>query len=481
MNHDDLQLLRTAALELQADGDDLVRVAGIVQRIKNWWKAWGDKGFRKRKDQVQESYQEVKGPLSDLIGQLSEIDKGFKNQDPETVSRLVNTIPGTIAQVTSGMDDLSQKMRAIESSVPVSYMDDKGNELSGDNLSWVRSGYRKNKELLQKLWDMLPPEFRNEVPVAQRVGRPINEFAWYQKFSPDQVVFSNSVLGDIENQFRDALKKAGFPQVEIDRVVQTGFGDFINNLQYRLINEAIVDRVDFPHVSAKVANRPVNQMMLTMEPGWVPVPAGSVELQANIGFVKMNDLSVAKRGRDQISVFLVRTIRLEPTAFQKYQTTNENLLEFHQEEAEWEDAEPLIIEESGPIAKIVKRAIWREKLPLTQAVVKIAGQTFHHKARFAKVLSSALRQEIDAECSVRHDNNDIEVQVNVRGSKFASVPAIYGISMDVADQFVQAAKVGVHVDVEPGLSKLGLIDSDVLNQSFRKVAFETLERRLSWR
>lgn len=486
MNGEDLQLLRTAALELQTDSDDLVRVAGIVQRIKNWFKAWGDKDFRQRKEQVQESYQEVKGPLSDLIDQLSEIDKGFKNQDPETVARLVNTIPGTIAQVTSGMGDLSQKMRAIESSVPVSYIDDKGNELSGDNLSWVRSGYKKNKELLKKLWDMLPVEFRNEVPVAQRVGRPINEFQWYQKFSPDQINISPAVKTDIEKQFRSGLEAAQFPPMVIDWIVQVGFDDFLVNLKNKLINDAIIDRVDFPHVSAKVANRPVNQMMLTMEPGWVAIPAGRAELMANVGFVKMNDLSVAKRGRDQISVFLVRTIRLEPTALRKYQQALEEVQETEkpqleqmsgEQEAEWEQAEPLIIEESGPIAKIVKRAIWREKLPLTQAVVRVAGQTFHHKARFAKILSSALRQEIDAECSVRHENDDIEVQVNIRGSKFTSLPAIYGISRDVASQFIQATKIGVHVDVESGLSKLGLMDSDILDQSFRKVAFDQWSKR----
>jgi hypothetical protein len=102
----------------------------------------------------------------------------------------------------------------------------------------------------------------------------------------------------------------------------------------------------------------------------------------------------------------------------------------------------------------------------------VYGQTFHHKARFAKILSSALRQEIDAECSVRHYKEDVEVQVSVYGSKFTALPAIHGISMYVADRFIQTTKVGVDVDVLPGVSSFGLMDSEVLDNSLRKVAFD---------
>jgi hypothetical protein len=136
-----------------------------------------------------------------------------------------------------------------------------------------------------------------------------------------------------------------------------------------------------------------------------------------------------------------------------------------------DDDEPLSTA-SGPITSLVKKALVRKYLPTTQAVVKVAGQTFHHKARFAKVLSSALRQEIHAECSVHQHGNDIEVQVAVAGSKFTALPAIYGISTYLADKFVNATKVGVDVDVVLGLSSFGLMKSDVLDQSLRRVLFD---------
>ena len=96
MNRDDLQLLRHAALELQGSGDDLVRVAGVVQRVKNWWKARFSKEFAKRQERVEEAYDNMKGPLSELISQLKEMDKAFQSQDPDAVAQLVGKVVSSL-------------------------------------------------------------------------------------------------------------------------------------------------------------------------------------------------------------------------------------------------------------------------------------------------------------------------------------------------------------------------------------------------
>jgi hypothetical protein len=131
----------------------------------------------------------------------------------------------------------------------------------------------------------------------------------------------------------------------------------------------------------------------------------------------------------------------------------------------------------GPITSIVKRALLRQILPKTQAIVKVNGLELNYKAQFARVLASALRQEIDANCSVRHQDDDIEVQVEIYGSKMASLPAIFGISKYLAGEFLNITKMGVDVEVVPGISELEVIESEILDQSFRKVAFDCWRTR----
>lgn len=484
MNESDLQLLRHAALELQEDGDDLVRVAGIIQRIKNWWKAFTDKKYRQQQEIVEDSYHNLKGPLSELIGQLSEMDKAFKSQDPETVAQLVGQVPGTIARVTRDMGKLSKEMRAADAMIPVSYVDDKGHELSPGSAEWVTKGYGKNKELVQKLWERLPEEYRNEIPVGQPINRPMSDFSWFARYDPSQIIISENVIHKTrEEQFRHGLELAN-PRLydeQIDEIIDYSYNDFLENLKVAILNDGILERVDFPGISKDITHRPSNQMLTTVNPGFVKVPYRGFEFSVKVAFVKMHDIGAAYRNRPQLSVFMIRTISIDSATAKWLQQIWQGV-EAESEPVPSEVEEPLlevkpedITEGSdGPITKIVKRAIIRQNCPLTQAVVEISGQTLHHKVRFAKILSSALRQEIDAECSVRHQDDDVEVQVKVYGTKISSLPAIYGISTDVAEKFLDATKIGVDVEVKPGISSFGLIETDVLDESFRKVAFDSL-------
>ena len=462
MDHNDIQLLRFAALELQGNEHDLVRVAGIVQRIKNWWKAKFSKDFAERQEAVEDAYGTVKEPLTELIGQLSEIDSAFKNQDPDTVAKLVSVVPGTIARVTKDMNNLSERMRAAEAAIPTSYVDEDGNELTGDELRWARKGYHKNRDILALLWDKLPTEFK-EIPIGQDVNKPVSSFKWFTRYNPSMIYISGTVLSQTEAHFREGLARE-FPSEVLDDIVKAGFPGFIQNLKNKILSDAIIEQVNFPQVSSSVKQRPTNQMVITMKPGWVSVPVMGSEFLVHVGFVKINDLGAATRGRDQLSLVMVRTIRPAPGSWAQIKS---------QQTTESEVVEPVITAD-GQITKIVKRALLRERLPSTNLVVKIGGQTFHHKARFAKILSSALRQEIDATCSVRHSDDDIEVQVQIYGSESASVPAIYGISKYLADAFLQKTKIGIDIDVVSGLSSFGIMESSVLDSSLRKVTFDYL-------
>ena len=479
MNRDDIQLLRHAALELQEDGDDLIRVAGVVQRIKNWWKAKFNKEFAQRQEKVEQAYDGMKGPLSELIGQLQEMDKAFKGQDSDTVAQLVGTVPGTIARVTRDMGKLSREMRAADAMVPVSYVDDKGQEVAAGTLDWTARGYTKNKELIHRMWELLPEEFR-KIPIGQRINRPITEFSWFSHYSPNSITVSSKVYAETKGQFEAGLKKAGVADQIIDRVIQYGFDDFIDNLKTAIINDSTLVQVNFPGVSKDITRRPTNQMMVDVQPGYVSVPVGDSEILVHVGMVRLNDIGASLRPRSELAMVMVRTIAISNEAREKLKQAwraDQPGVIGEAEEVEPEVAEPdegLAIAMDGPITKIVKRALVRNILPITQAVVKVSSKSFPHKTRFAKILSSALRQEIDAECSVRHRDNDVEVQVQIYGTKIASLPAIQGVSVYIAEKFSEATKTDISVEVRPGLSALGLMESSVLDESLRKVAFDCL-------
>lgn len=480
MNKNDLQLLRTAALELQESRTDLVRVASIVQQIKNWWKARFSKEFAERQDQVEEAYVEMKGPLNELIGQLTTIEKAFKSQDPDTVAKLVGTVPATIAQVTKDMNILNQRMQAADSAIPVSYIDENGQELSGGNLSWMTSGYKKNKELVQKMIELLPEQFQ-QIPIGQKINKPITDFEWFAQYEPYQVIISNEVARYAQLELKKALVRGNIEPEIADNIIENGFVKFIENLKVAIIKQSILLQVNFPDVSSKITHRRINEMLVDVQPGYVALPVMSYDFFIHVGLASFNDLGVAVIKDPRLTVYKIRYLSLSAETAKLLKdkwlenrgiSNKQNDQDTESEIVEQQLQEPEHVTASGPITNIVKKALLKKCLPTVPAIVKVDGLEFHHKARFAKILSSALRQEIDAECSVRNYGNNVEIQVFALGSKMNVVPAIYGISTYVADEYLKTTKAGIEIDVQYGHSAFETMSSDVLDWSFRKIAFD---------
>ena len=460
MNREDIQLLRQAAFELQEDSTDIVRVAGVVQRIKNWWKAKFNPNFAERQDHVEEAYDEMKGPLTELIGQLQQLDKAFQSQDPDTVAKLVGQVPAVISRVTKDMGNLKKEMEAADALVPVEYRDSKGNLLTNESLTRVMKGYKQHGPLRQKLIEFLPPEFVKEIPLGKRIDKKITDFSWFKRYAPEQIVFTGNARNTTKTKLQTFF---GFLSPTTVETLMGGYEEFEDNLKEAILQNSIVQMVDFANISKKITQRTVGEMHVRLMVGPVNLPFNDMQIPINVGSVLLNDMGPT--GRNELSVVVVTNFSISPQAREQLKQLDKSL-----------QAEILSsVSSDGPITKIVKRAILQERLPLTRAVVKIGGQTFHHKARFAKLLSSALRQEIDAESSVMQDGDDIEVQVAVYGSESASLPAISGISTYLADEFVQATKMGIAADVVPGISSFALMESEVLDQSLRSVLFD------SWR
>lgn len=475
----DYQLLRTAAFDIQGNEQNFVRVAGVVKRIKNWWKAKFNPEFQAQQEELEDMYGDLEGPLSELISSLQQLDKAFKSQDPDSVARLSSQLPTTITLVTDKMGKFRRKVRDVDALVPVSYIDENGHKLSKRDLEWTTKGYDSNQELMKALWDRLPQEFKDQVPIRKNVEIQITSIPWFRKYSPNNIRVSSTVRNILAINLAKIFTQY-FPVDKAREIVANGIEPFIENLKDSILNNSIFIYADFPEVSQQVTHRPSNEMMLRVNIPRVAFPIGDGEIYLSLGKVELTDMSVSVTGdRRSNDLRLGKADMIEPTPesaqYLAEYSASFNTPEVLEPEADLEDegqVSDFDIFAKGPVSKIVRRAVLSKFLPKTEAIVYISGQTLHHKLRFAKVLSSALRQEIDAESSVRHHGEAVEVQVSVLGSKITSIPAINGISMHLADRFVKSFGVGVDIGIRSGKSSLDLVESKALDESFRKVAFD---------
>jgi len=134
---------------------------------------------------------------------------------------------------------------------------------------------------------------------------------------------------------------------------------------------------------------------------------------------------------------------------------------------------------AGPIEKIVRRSICKKVLPNTRVLISVGSPdvAFHNRIRFAKVLASALRIELDGESSIHNYNDNIEIECDIAGSEKNVLMAAKGLCDGVSNAFELATeKCGVHkvnTRVFPGIkSSYALVDSGTMETCFRKFAFE---------
>jgi len=459
MEQGDLQILRYAALELQANGGDLVRVAGVVQRVKDWWKARRDK----------KNFKALKGPVEDIFKRL---DTAVRSQDSAAVDRITShELPALLSETVQKADTLRETM--LSHTAP-ERVNESGDPIAGENLRWVSKDYKKDKSLVEELWEKLPEEFRNEVPVGRQIGQPITNFAWYNAYKPDEINISGNVKAKAQTTLTQRLYESG---VSEDQLAHADWNQFFENLKGAILSDGcILDRVTFASPSKQVEKRITNEMHVDVQPPEISLPIDGSQIPIKLNHVILTDLGT----RLHTTVRELSVMGIYPSARSRHYKMPAAVPQQAPPPppvvppmAVQEPVEPEAITASdGPITSIVKRALLRQILPKTQAVVKVNGLELNYKAQFARVLASALRQEIGADCSVRHQDDDIEVQVEIYGSKMASLPAIFGISKYLAGEFLNLTKMGIDIEVVPGVSELDVIESEVLDQSFRKVAFD---------
>lgn len=129
------------------------------------------------------------------------------------------------------------------------------------------------------------------------------------------------------------------------------------------------------------------------------------------------------------------------------------------------------------MSSIEKRAIYREKLPLSRNLVTLDKGPFELRVRLANILVTAFRNYFDAETSIHSDGRDkVELEVDMFGSKEATAKALKAVTSAVSNSFCDIIKnnekeivSNIYTDTS---SKFALLDLNLSEKCFRKFALQ---------
>jgi hypothetical protein len=464
-----IEILKQAHKELSEDSTDLVRVASIVRKVKNWWKAIWSPEFREKQLVVEKTFDDVKEPLTNLISNLRELENAFSSQDPEAVARLVSETPTLITGVTSGLGDLNKSMRAVDRIIPTSYVDQDGHVVWREDVTRVQQGYKSNSAIIRKLQEQLNPLVR-KIPISGSINANVQDFEWFRTYSPNDVVISSGMIRVLRIKVVEALhRRLNIPLDECQDLFDQNVNELVKNLKSAVL-EGMLISYDFPEITKKVKNAPVNQMLMTVNCGDIPF---TDNIYISFPEVRLRDLGASRASNKELSMAGIASIR-------PYRSKEEP--EDHPEEAESPDLDIDVDVDEEPKelnfdeSNTYDREVLASKLPLSTFVVSVQGPKNHFNVKFAKVLCSALRQEIQSEVCAIHYDGDVEVEVPILGSKKAAQNAVLGVTSMIADEFYQKTGTSVEFSVQAGKSRKPQAKPSLIEHSFRKVSIEMMNK-----
>lgn len=323
------EIIRKAALELNAvDSNNVVKVAGIAKTIVNWVKGWGDPEFQQKLRELNEISPEIKSLVDNLSVSMEELNKALSNTDPEAFGKALEEVKPMASELATKLDKAERMSDDLKSRAPVEgVVDENGNVYTGDEVGKLERGWYKDPELKKTIISLLPDDL--DVPVRRGINQPLSDFEHFQKFTADDVRFSDkakewAVEGIINAATNSAALSASEYAMLVD-YVESNKENIISDLREKIIG-GILKNYHFPAQGHF-------KMKAVVDAGTIKIPG--LNFSVRFPIVILDDKLASLQGVKELDVASLRGISSASKIDRKELVIQEDLLKSILESNNW--------------------------------------------------------------------------------------------------------------------------------------------------
>ena len=113
-----LEIIKQASVELQElDSKQVVKVAGVLRKIRNWFKGLGNPEFREKLVNLKNESVQVRSRLINLDKKLKEIDTSIEDGDIERYKNLLDDIKLLATELSKELGEVTESATEAQQSV----------------------------------------------------------------------------------------------------------------------------------------------------------------------------------------------------------------------------------------------------------------------------------------------------------------------------------------------------------------------------
>jgi hypothetical protein len=271
------QIIRLAALELQTiDNSQVVKVAGIVRRLKNWFKRKTDSQYKATVDVLNADAAKIQGTLTALHSELNKLQSAINDGELSEYNISLNNVKEIAAKLWTEIKQTSNDSK--------DYYTLQDMEVPGFE-GWFKK--------------FLPKSFSEEVDLGTIYNKPLKEIKWYSNLAPQQISLRDGGAKQyLFSKTKEALIEGHFATPEEADKLLSNSEDFIKTFQDAVVNGVLImANIKRPSKSVERNLGGSTEMQITTAP--FTIPGSNVIMQAKVDLI---DLSTTKSIRNKLSL-----------------------------------------------------------------------------------------------------------------------------------------------------------------------------------
>lgn len=273
-----INFIKEASVQLNSlDNDDIVKVAGVVRKLTNWFKQLSDPEYKSQVLELRNNSAKVNTYLIELSKHINLLQSAIKDADVNSYETELDEVKFISKQLSSELEILSATVDGVKVKEPLpvkNVVDEIKN----------RAGY--------------------DVPVGV-VNQAYKSFEHFKQITGDLIYVSGPTQARAITNVNDKITKLKLGNEISD---QTLISNFIIVLKEAITNGVILENTI---VQDAKKERPDGQMYVKVRTAPFSVPGLSLKIQ---GIALLNDLYAQKSPKMKLSLMRFTDIQIEKTS-----------------------------------------------------------------------------------------------------------------------------------------------------------------------
>lgn len=239
-------IIRHAALDLElVDSKEVVKVAGILGRIKNYFADWSNPNAAALRARIGDEGQRINDTMIAASLAVKRLLKAIDNVDTRDYEAALEAVRQIIPKLSKELADTQNTADKINETASEGVVLSDGTPISTDELEKARAGIG-NPKVVSQVQEDFPPD--NDVPYGKNLYKDkdtkerywLQDFKWFKDVKPNHIGISDLTYRVLTRGFIEGVKPVSIEAPVMEAFMAKNKSQIENAFRLAILNSKLI-------------------------------------------------------------------------------------------------------------------------------------------------------------------------------------------------------------------------------------------------